>query len=151
MRKLSWVLVFGILSVFTLFTVGNATGWAQNKAYAETIHNNHMESRGGHKLVVVDVDNEDKGVTERLSHFSSNEQAICQLSATQAAELDAFFEVNQSEVNINGEDVTIATVSGRHLTSHQLKEFLRASDASLECHLVGQAHVFFLPVIPQVS
>lgn len=143
-----WIANFSVLSLFSFYTLSGVMGFGTNQAYAATLNKDGFHRKGKH-FVVVDKDEDDN---EQPQGSITSEQEICTLTSTQAAQLDAFFNVRILDIQVSGEEtVEVAAVRGRHLTKRQLLEFLRASDQSLDCQVVGMRHIFFLPVIPQIS
>lgn len=148
-KKLFWIVNFSVLAMFSLYALSGTSGFASKKAYADTLADGNFHARSKHFMVVdKDKDDNDKSTS---AGASDSTKEICTLNDQQVAELDAFFKVNTFSLTVNGDVVTIAAVSGHHLTKKQLMDFLKASDSTLECKLVVQHHVFFLPVLPQLS
>jgi hypothetical protein len=144
-KKLFWVTNFSVLAFFSFYTLSGFLGFGTSQAYAATLKEGDFHKKGKHFVVVENDEGQPQGSL-------SSEQEICTLSSTQAAELDAFFNVKIMDIQVSGETtVELAAVHGKHLTKRQLLEFLRASDESLDCHVVSVRHIFFLPVIPQIS
>ena len=149
-KKLFWILNFSVLAMFSLYALSGTLGFANKKAYADTLADGNFHARSKH-FMVVDKDKDDDKDKGTSAGASDSTKEICTLNDQQVAELDAFFKVNTFSLTVNGDVVTIAAVSGRHLTKKQLMDFLKASDSTLQCKLVQQHHVFFLPVLPQIS
>ena len=145
-HKFYWLASFVALVLFTAYAVIGVFGFGTNQAYAEALSHGNMTRMSKHFVVV----NDDK-TPEGVGGMLQNGEAICSLTPTQAAELDAFFRVHTITVKVGGNPVEIATVSGRHLTKQELLDFLKASNQSLDCQVVGMRHLFFLPIIPQIS
>lgn len=145
-----WTVAFCGLFLFTGTAIGALTDWGKTRAYAQTIES-HKDFKNFRNFVEVDGEGiKDPGILKRFGG-EGEAKMICSVTPLQAAELDAFFHVKEFDINIGGNIVTIEKVSGRTLTAKQLKDFLRASDESLQCHLIGRGHVFFLPLIPHIS
>lgn len=142
-KKLMWGFNFFVLTLFSAFALTSFFGGSTSKAYAETLSHNNFYKKGKH-FMVVDRHGRFKG-----SHHGKQE--ICALTTEQVAELDAFFKVKQFELEIKGEAVLIAAVSGKHLTKKQLMDYLKASDHDLKCKIIHHHRIFFFPVLPQVS
>lgn len=143
-KKLFWATNMGVLSLFTLYGVGVLFGIGTERAYAQTLSEDGFYESGDGFVV---VEPEGSSVAARVR----GNQEICSLNSTQVAQLDAFFDVDTFDIEVEETDVTIASVSGRHLTKQQLMDYLRASDESLRCKVIQHHRVFFLPVIPGVS
>ena len=145
-QKFMWTFSFLVLSLFTVYSLFGMLGIGTTPAYAETLSKNDFYKRGK-QFMLVDKKEKNGGITGNFN----GEQEICSLNTEQVAELDAFFKVDTFDVDVRGENVTIAAVSGKRLTKQQLLNYLKASDQSLECHLVQHHRMFFLPVLPQLS
>lgn len=155
-RKLFWSLNFLILGAFTFYAAIGVLGVGAHHAYADALDHDDFY-RQSHNFVVVHGEHNGapdpggSGLSSGGSGSGGGEE-ICSLTPTQEQELDAFFNVQLNNITVsNGDTVQVAIVSGRQLTQSQLTQFLRVSDQSLNCQVVGTAHVFFLPVLPQIS
>jgi hypothetical protein len=85
----------------------------------------------------------------KLSARFSDDQADCMVTAQQVAELDAFFNVKTFDVEVNGQDTTVAAVKARGLTRAQLRDYLEANnEGDLDCSITRYKGVFYLPVQP---
>ncbi len=149
-RTIFWSLNFLVLSMFSLYAASSMLGFGTHKAYAAALNNNNFYQQSKHFVVVHGEHNgnPDPGG----AGMTSNGQEICSLTPTQEQQLDAFFDVQTDTIKVSdGTDVQVAVVSGQSLTKEQLLRFLRVTDQSLHCHVIGTAHVFFLPVLPQIS
>jgi hypothetical protein len=145
-----WVVAFCGLFLFTGVAFGHLTGMGTTQAYAQTVKS-HSDFRDSRNFVEVDGDGGDNhGMLDKLGG-DANTKMICSVTPLQAAELDAFFHVKEFNFQVDGNVMTVERVSGHNLTKKQLKDFLKASDASLNCHVIGGGHVFFLPLIPHIS
>jgi hypothetical protein len=166
-----WVVAFFGLFLFSSSAVGALTSWGQDQAYAEAVQA-HRKEFGGSSKNFVEVKNfghrDKKDHRDKSDHRDKKDKKggffdgigggdgevtlICSVTPLQAAELDAFFNVKEFQIQIGDDIITIERVAGKHLTEAELRAFLRASDPDLDCEIVGRAHVFFLPLIPpQVS
>ena len=157
-RRLFWIVNFSVLTLFSMYTLASTFALGSHKAYAETLSRDDFHKKSHHFVVVDNDDDKDSNDHDKDKHKhkpgaggSGEVETICTLNDRQVAELDAFFKVDTFQVNVNGDVVTIAAVSGKHLTKKELKDFLKASDQTLECKIVERHHVFFLPVLPQIS
>jgi len=157
-RKLYWVASSLALVLFTAYAIAGVLGLGADKAYADAISKHDMFKESSN-FVVVNEDSQDEdnnghgqgGGLNGLGQALTGSEVICSLTPTQVAQLDAFFNVHTFTVSVQGKDVEVATVQGRHLTKHELEQFLQASNTSLDCQIVGQHHIFFFPVLPQIS
>jgi hypothetical protein len=145
-KKIIWSINFFILGLFSLYSLVSIFGASPAKAYAQSLSENGFHKKG-QNFMVVDKEKPRGGVSARLA----GEQEICMLSTEQVAELDAFFNVDTFALEVEGNTVTIASIKGRHLSKHQLLDYLQASDSELDCQVIQHHHIFFLPVLPQVS
>lgn len=144
-----WIFSFSLLTLFTLSSIGNVFGIGTGTAYAETISDRGFYDKDK-RYFIVGRDDDKKGVFDKFQKLQEDEE-ICALTPEQVAELDAFFKVKTTELKIHGDIVTIAGVSGHHLTKRQLMDYLRVNDASLDCRIVKKRRVFLFPVLPQIS
>lgn len=147
-KKLFWMVNFLVLTLFSLYAVSGTLGFGAKHAYADALENGNFYKKS--KNFVVVNNDQDNGSQGSVS-ASSSDDVVCSLTPTQAAELDAFFRVQISNFTINNNNVEVAVVSGHHLTKSELLAFLKASNQSLDCQVIGVHHVFFLPVLPQIS
>lgn len=149
-KKLFWVTNFLVLALFSVYAASGLLGFGTRAAYADTLESHDFASKSKN-FVVVHNDENAGGPRGAALSASSSDDVICSLTPTQAAQLDAFFSVNITSFNVNNNTVQVAVVSGHHLTRSELIAFLRASNQSLDCQVVGAQHVFFMPVLPQIS
>jgi hypothetical protein len=145
-KKIIWSINFFVLGLFTIYSLTGIFGGGVNKAYAETLSKDGFYKHGK-KFMVVDKHESKTGFRAGVE----GDQEICMLSTEQVAELDAFFNVQTFNLQVQEDTVTIASVSGRRLTKQQLLDYLRASDSNLDCRIIQHQRVFFMPVLPQVS
>lgn len=149
-KKLFWIANFSVLALFSLYALSGVFGFGTRAAYADSLESHNFASKSKN-FVVVHNDENVNGPRGAAISASSSDDVICSLTPTQAAQLDAFFNVNLTNFNVNNTNVQVAVVSGHHLTKSELIAFLRASNQSLDCQVVGEQHVFFMPVLPQIS
>lgn len=149
-KKLFWIVNFSVLALFSLYALSGSLGFGTRAAYADALESHDFASKSKN-FVVVHNDDGINGPRGAALSASSSDDVICSLTPTQAAQLDAFFNVNITKFNVNNTTVQVAVVSGHHLTKSELLAFLKASNQSLDCQVVGAQHVFFMPVLPQIS
>jgi hypothetical protein len=144
---------FIALILFSAYAVVGVLGVGSDTAYADALKHGDM-LKHSHQFVVVDSDNDGQGNGNGgggIARALAGSQDICSLTPTQASELDAFFNVHTRNINVGSTNVEVATVQGRHLTRQQLLDFLRATNQTLDCEVVGVHHIFIFPIIPQIS
>lgn len=150
-KKLFWATNFLVLALFSVYAASGFLGLGNKAAYADALRNNDFAARSKNFVVVQNDESAGSGPRGAALSASSSDDVICSLTPTQAAQLDAFFNVNITHFNVNNTNVQVAIVSGHHLTRSELIAFLQASNQSLDCQVVGAQHVFFMPVLPQIS
>lgn len=151
-KKLYWIMSLASLTLFTAYAAAGLLGFGASTAYADAITEGGMIKMSKNFVVVNEDQSDEEGQPlGGIGQAFQSGEVICSLTPTQAAELAAFFDVHTFTVGVQGSAVQVATVSGRHLTKQELMNFLRASNQSLDCQIVGVHHLFFLPIIPQIS
>lgn len=151
-KKLFWAINFSVLALFSLYALSGTLGFGTKAAYADALANHDFASKSKNFVVVHNDESSNSGGPRNAAlSASTSDDVICSLTPTQAAQLDAFFNVNVTNFNVNNSNVQVAVVSGHHLTKSELMAFLNASNQSLDCQIVGAQHVFFMPVLPQIS
>jgi hypothetical protein len=121
---LTWLTIATSLSLFTCTVV--ATAAPSKPDYGEAAE--HL--RADQPLVVIQ---------------SGNKKEVCSVTAAQVAQLDALYVVGWLTVSVDGEPVDLVTVAGAN--DHDLRAVL----GNVNCRLVKEKHVFYLPFDAQTS
>jgi hypothetical protein len=120
---LTWLIVVTALSLFTFSVVGTAAVTKPDYAGAAK-----KLPPNGHHIVI-----------------NAGKREVCSVNAAQLAVLQAHYDTGWMTVTMNGADVDLLTVSGAN--DHDLHTML----GDVECKLVKEKHVFYLPFDAQTS
>ena len=120
---LTWLIVVSALSLFTFSVVGTAATTKPDYAGAA------KQLRGDGPRIVI----------------NAGKREVCSVNESQLAVLQAHYDTGWMTVTMNGAQVDLVTVSGPN--DHELKSML----GNVECKLVKEKHVFYLPFDANIS
>jgi hypothetical protein len=133
-----WLLIFGVLAIFSFASIGAITGTGTKKAFAATI-NSDDKLRGANNLIAVD-DPDDHGFNGR--------QMLCTVDNSQLQFLQSRYGATVKQVDINGTTTSFVAIPKQpDINQHILKSIL----GETHCHIVQVNNVLYLFFRSEVS
>jgi hypothetical protein len=151
----AWIIIVPALALFSFSVVaGAAAGQAKPdlKSAAATVvphghdtreSKNHDQKSDG-ALVVVDSSHGNGGISDL---FGKGGREICWISNGQLLQVSAVYKTTTSTLEAGGKTYSLVTVYDAN--EQTLKQML--GTAAVQCRLVHTAHLFFLPLDPNLS
>lgn len=138
-RKFQWIIIFGTLSAFTLFTVGGM-GVSYAQGYNGFITSNISHLPKGHMIYFADS----QGRFDR-------QQYVCSISSTQLSSLESSYTVTTKVYNSKRHSYTIATVNITKGQSVQGIKQIVGRRLAKDCKAQTYHSVLYLFTVPQMS
>lgn len=130
----AWIVIVPALSLFSFSVVASAAGFSSKadvgKTAAQVVHAKHDDAKSG-ALVVL----------------GAGEKQVCWISKSQLVRVSAVYKTTTSSLQVGSNTYSLVTVYDAN--EHTLRTLLGSS--AVECKLVHEQHLFFLPFDPNIS
>ena len=151
-RLAAWIVIVPALALFSFSVIASAAGYGKTglaEAAKQVIPPPSVagEKHDGGVVVVVDSPKQDDGNPLSSLLGSGHGKEVCWISASGLARVSRVYRTTTTTITIGKTSYRLVTVFGAD--EKTLLTLLGSSKVT--CHLVGVAHVYFLPFDPNLS
>lgn len=129
----AWIVIVPALSLFSFSVVASAAGFSSKPDVGKTA-----------TQVVQKHDDAKSGAVVVLGH---GEKQVCWISKSQLVRVSAMYKTTTSSLQVGSNTYSLVTVYDAN--EHTLRTLLGGS--AVDCKLVHEQHLFFLPFDPNIS
>src|SRR3989344_419785 len=153
-KILQWLLTFGVLTAFTVHTVGQVQEQSRLIAFAQTME--ETESVRARLYIVASPVDPSSSIfdrfLERVAGYAMVSEELCSLSEEQYALLADAFTFEATSVDLGDQTVSVFTLETNTLTHADIAAVLDASgEGEVPCTVIEYSGMLLFPATFQLS